>query len=95
MVDCVEKPSPTSRPVFLRAADASNAVRHGGPHQVEQSLSTSFHFALGMHPPNKSTADKLFREFFLGSTFDFFDRIGPLLTCMTNAEMPVRGGRAD
>jgi hypothetical protein len=30
---------------FLRAADASNAVRHGGPHQLEQNLSATFFFA--------------------------------------------------
>jgi hypothetical protein len=31
--------------VFLRAANASNAIRHGGPHRLEQNLSATFFFA--------------------------------------------------
>lgn len=92
--DCVEKVLAAVEANFLRAADASSAVRYGGPHQLEQRLSASFYFASGMHPPKKSAADKLLRGFFLGSTFDFFNRIGqkptlPPLTRPTAAAATV------
>jgi hypothetical protein len=32
-------------PNFLRAPDAFNAVRHGGPRRLEQKLSATFSFA--------------------------------------------------
>src|ERR1700753_2196768 len=48
LADSVEKILAAGEANFLRAADASNTVRHGGPHQLEQSLSASFYFVSGM-----------------------------------------------
>jgi len=58
------------------SADAFNAVRHGGPHRLEQNLSATFFFAWRTHPQKKSAPGKLLRGFCFGSTFDFFNRIG-------------------
>jgi hypothetical protein len=44
-VDPVEKVLAGVGTKFLRAADAFNAVRHGGPHRLEQKLSATFFFA--------------------------------------------------
>jgi hypothetical protein len=86
LTDCVEKVLDGGEANFLRAADAFSAVRHGGPHQLEQNLSASFYLASRMHPPKKSAADKLLREVFLGS-FDFFNRIGPSRTSELEARL--------
>ena len=61
---------------FLRAADAFNAMRHGGPPRLEQKLSATF-FLARTHVQKKSAAGKLLREFCLGSIFDCFNRIDP------------------
>jgi hypothetical protein len=44
-VDSVEKVLAAVGTKFLRAANAFNAVRHGGPHRLEQNLSATFFFA--------------------------------------------------
>jgi hypothetical protein len=72
----LKKSSPPVGIQFLRAADAFNAVRHGGPHGLEQNLSATFFFAWRTHPQKKSAPGKLLRGFCFGSTFDFFNRIG-------------------
>jgi hypothetical protein len=69
--DSVEKVLAAVEAKFLRAADAFNAVRHGGPRRLEQKLSATFSFAWITHPQKKSPAGKLLREFCLGSIFDF------------------------
>jgi hypothetical protein len=74
--DSVEKVLSAVGIQFLRAADAFNAVRHGGPHRLEQNLSATFFFAWRTHPQKKSAPGKLLRGFCFGSTFDFFNRIG-------------------
>jgi hypothetical protein len=45
MADSVEKVLAAVGTKFLRAADASNAVRHGGPRRLEEKLSATFFFA--------------------------------------------------
>jgi hypothetical protein len=45
MVDSVEKVLAAVGTKFLRAADAFNAVRHGGPRRLEKKLSATFFFA--------------------------------------------------
>ena len=44
-VDSVEKVFAAVGIKFLRAPDAFNAVRHGGPRRLEQKLSATFFFA--------------------------------------------------
>jgi hypothetical protein len=75
-VDSVEKVLSAVGIQFLRAADAFNAVRHGGPHRLERNLSATFFFAWRTHRRKKSAPGKLLRGFCFGSTFDFFNRIG-------------------
>jgi hypothetical protein len=43
--DSVEKVLAAVETTFLRAADAFNAVRHGGPRRLEQKLSATFFLA--------------------------------------------------
>jgi hypothetical protein len=45
LADSVEKVLAAVEAKFLRAADAFNAVRHGGPRRLEQKLSATFLFA--------------------------------------------------
>jgi hypothetical protein len=80
LADSVEKVLAAVGTKFLRAADAFNAVRHGGPRRPEQKLSATFFFAWKTHPQKKSPPGKLLREFRLGSIFDFFKKIGQLQT---------------
>jgi hypothetical protein len=61
---------------LLRAADAFNAVRHGGPHRLEQNLSATFFFAWRTHP-QKICPGKLLRGFCFDGIFDFFTKIDP------------------
>jgi hypothetical protein len=63
VADSVEKVLAAVGTKFLRAADAFNAVRHGGPSRLEQILSATFFFAWRTHPQKKSATDKLLREF--------------------------------
>ena len=43
--DSVEKVLAAVGTKLLRAADAFNAIRHGGPRRLEQKLSATFFFA--------------------------------------------------
>jgi hypothetical protein len=45
LTDSVEKVLAAVGTKFLRAADAFNAVRHGGPRRLEKKLSATFFFA--------------------------------------------------
>jgi len=45
LADSVEKALAAVGIKFLRAADAFNAVRHGGPRRFERKLSATFFFA--------------------------------------------------
>jgi len=74
--DSVEKVLSAVGIQFLRAADAFNAVRHGGPHRLEQNLSATFFFAWRTQSSEEICPGKLLRGFCFGSTFDFFNRIG-------------------
>jgi hypothetical protein len=44
LADSAEKVLAAVGTKFLRAADAFNAVRHGGPRRFEQKLSATFFF---------------------------------------------------
>jgi hypothetical protein len=45
VADSIEKVFAAVGTKFLRAPDAFNAVRHGGPRRLEQKLSATFFFA--------------------------------------------------
>jgi hypothetical protein len=91
-VDSVEK---VLAAVGTKFCDAFNAVRHGGPHRLEQKLSATFFFARRTHPQKKSAAGKLLREFCLGSIFDFFNRIDPSRHIAPPRDLGRFRGRAD
>ena len=65
--DSVEKVLSAVGIQFLRAADAFNAVRHGGPHRLEQNLSATFFFAWRTHPQKKSAPASFYEDFALAA----------------------------
>jgi hypothetical protein len=62
VADSVEKVLAAVGTKFLRAADAFNAVRHGGPRRLEQKISATFFFACRTHPQYGAPASKAQRE---------------------------------